>query len=495
MRRVSTYLLVLGACAPEEKALPEPDALDALESPVFEPRVATRIAELEARVDEESTAEGRSPDEGELSGLIDLFLSDVRMRDVAFEDMAAMGDRALPGILALQADETLAPEARNAALHLAWAIATPNALEAVVEVLESAREPWRRRYAAWLLGQTEDDRMLLRMLLVLRYESDGEVIVWLAEALARHGNYAGLEPLAGVAAQSSAAAELARAKQAEIVSASPADDVADATALAELWRSSDSHDVFAHEPSDALRLAAWRELAELSSERFQLRGVDDARFALCRTGPWGARLVAEALVDQDAYIRLHATQVLERMGSRARPVCGELHPLLRDASTAHAVAEALGAIGAPESLPLLRAALRPHRPHELRVGAAHGLARFADEAAVPDLRTLLEDAATPDDLRLAAASALVMCADDRAAAALLVDGMDDPSGDPQGCEVALARWIQRAADSGAEGFAALRDAWTSLEGPPPLLRTREDTHSRLTERAELVRAFLEPQPQ
>ena len=343
-----------------------------------------------------------------------------------------------------------------------------------------------------MLGRTDDDRALLRMLLVLRYEKDGETVAWLAQALAHHGNYAGLAALDGVMVQGGDTARLARAKQDELV-ALAATEAATAQELADLWTSEAAHGAFDHEPSDALRLAAWREIAELSSERFQLRGVDDARFALSRTGPWGVRLVAEALADADPYVRLHATQVLERMGARARPVISTLHPLLRDPRTAHAVAEALGAIGAPESSPLLRASLGKHRPHELRVAAARGLARLGDEAAAPDLRLLIEDATEPADLRLAAAAALLACANDLAAAALLADGMQDPSGDPQGCEVALEEWIRRSAQAGEEGFETLAEEWTDLAGPAPLLRRPEDTQARLRARS-VTCAFLRPIP-
>ena len=402
--RFAALAVLLGACAPETPEGPVLDVLDALAAPVFEQRVAQRIAQFEARLrdaQEEREVASRVPEEGELLSLVEFFQSSRgRMRNVPLAEAALMGDAALPELRAMNGDESLSGDARNAALHLAYGVGTPAALEAVVEVLESAGEPWRRRYAAWLLGQTDDDRFLLRMLLPLRYEKDGATVCWLAEALACHGNYSGLEGLANIVSQGGAGGELARAKQGELV-ASAVVGLETVAALEGVWSSSESHEKLDHQPSDALQLAAWNELAELSSERFQLRGVDDARFVLCRTGPWGARLVAEALTDADAFVRLHAAQVLERMGARARPVVAAMHPLLRDSRTSHAVAEALGAIGAPESLPLLLAALRAHRPHELRVAAAQALGRFGDPAAASELRRLMEDDASPTDLRLA----------------------------------------------------------------------------------------------
>lgn len=492
MRGFAPLALVLTCCAPAESEVPAADALGALEQPVFEERVAARIAELEGlAAGAQAQVELRIPEQGELPALVEMFVSGpANLRELTFDDMAGMGAEAVPELLALSNDESLEPAARNAALHLALATRSPAGLEALVQILESAVEPWRRREAAWLLGQTEDDRMLLRMLLVLRYEKDSETVVWLSRALAHHGNYAGLAALAGVAAQAGEAAELARTKQSEIVAqVEPA--VADAQELEELWNSAKSHEVFRREPSAQLRLAAWRELAELSSERFQLRGVDDARFVLCRTGPWGARLVAEALVDADPFVRLHATQVLERMGARARPLAPKLHSLLRDPRTAHAAAEALGAIGAPESLPLLLAALNEQHSYELRVAAAHGLARMRDEAGAPKLRSLMQAEAVPSDLRLAAAGALLLCTGDRNAADLLVWGMEDEFGDPLGCEVSLGKWIASSAEAGVEGFETLNEEWEQLSGPPPLLRTPSDTQTRLTKRTALVRAFLQ----
>ncbi len=491
MKCSAPLLLLLTCCAPAEPEGPAPDALEALDQPVFEGRVAARIAEFEGlTAGTQPEVEQRIPEKGELPALVELFVSGpANLRELTLDDMASMGAEAVPELLALSGDESIEPAARNAALHLALGTRSPAGLAAVVQVLESALEPWRRREAAWLLGQTDDDRMLLRMLLVLRYEKDSETVVWLSQALAHHGNYAGLDALGGVATQGTDVAELARTKQSEIVANfEPA--VPDAKALAELWSSAKSHEVFLREPSAELRLAAWRELAELSSERFQLRGVDDARFVLCRTGPWGARLVAEALLDADPFVRLHATQVLERMGARARPLAQKLHPLLRDPRTAHAVAEALGAIGAPESLPLLLAALDERHHYELRVAAAHGLARMRNDTAASQLRSLMQAEAVPSDLRLAAAGALLMCTDDRNAADLLVWGMEDELGDPLGCEVTLGKWIESSAESGVEGFETLNEEWKQLSGPAPLLRTPSDTQTRLAKRTELVRTFL-----
>lgn len=484
----------LGGCAPPAPEAPAPDVLDAIVLPTFEPRVRARIEELSARLEaSREQAAGRQPGDGELEALAEMFLgARGRMRDVPLAEVRAIGDGALEPLVAMNADESLSGELRNAALHLAFAVGTPAALEAVVGVLETAREPWRRRYAAWLLGQTDDDRVLLRMVLVLRYEKDGETVVWLAEALARHGNYSGLPGLERIASGGGPASELARTKQGELL-AEAALGLPDIAALEALWDSADSHDRLDPEPSDALRLAAWIELGELSSERFQLRGVDDARFVLCRTGPWGARLVSEALVDEDPYVRLHAAQVLERMGERALPVADHLLALLPDSLSGPAAAEALGAIGARQALPHLRAALRPHRPHELRMGAAHGLGSLGEEAAAPDLRALVEAEDTPDDLRLAAAAALARCGDGERALPVLVAGMQDEYGDPQGCEVALEHWLEERAGKALEGSVELLERWRALEGPPPLLRTRDDTRTRLEERASLLReALLQP---
>ncbi len=496
MKRVVLAALALGACSPPEDVAPAPtpDALDAIEAPVFEAVVNLQIARLEATVDRAGTEQRRAPEDGEPEALAEwVATAESEMRDVALEDASTLNDDALPALRAIVEDGELEPALRNAALYVTFAIGTPDALGTVVTVLESAPEAWRRSYAAWLLGQSDDDRFLLRMLLAMRYEKDPETVVWLTDALARCGNFAGLEGLARVASGSDRSAELARGKQQELVARADL-GVDDIDSLRRLWTSAAAHEALTREPSDALRLAAWRELRELSSERFQLRGVDDARFALCRTGPWGARLVAQALADADPYIRLHAAQVLERMEARARPVADALVPLLLDARTAHAAAEALGAIGNPASLPFLRAALGAHRPHELRVAAARGLARLGDAAAAPDLRAIVADETESLDLRLAAAGALAVCDFDRTAVALLVTGLEDPLGDPQDCEVALERWLVASANEEDGELSKLLDAWNALTGPPALLRTREDTLDRLTARAELVRAFLEKTP-
>ena len=88
--------------------------------------------------------------------------------------------------------------------------------------------------------------------------------------------------------------------------------------------------------------------------------------------------------------------------------------------------------------------------------------------------------------------ALLRCGDGQDAALVLARGMTDSTGDPQGCEVYLGSWIEQGVESGTEGFASLQEAWAALEGPPPLLRTAEDTASRLEQRARLLQDFLSP---
>ena len=61
-----------------------------------------------------------------------------------------------------------------------------------------------------------------------------------------------------------------------------------------LWNSIDARRLPQPTPSPRLRAAVWNLVAELSSEHFQLRGVDDARYILARMGPWVAEEIAPA---------------------------------------------------------------------------------------------------------------------------------------------------------------------------------------------------------
>ena len=123
-----------------------------------------------------------------------------------------------------------------------------------------------------------------------------------------------------------------------------------------------------------------------------------------------AERLAQALLDQDVYVRVHAAQCLERMGPRARESSAALIEALDDPLLAPQAALALGAIGAEQAVPFLTGALDRKNPFDLRLAAAWGLQKLAKSEAAPSLAPLLAPE-EPADLRGAAAAALLRCGD------------------------------------------------------------------------------------
>lgn len=475
-------LLAPAACGPSGPQAPPPYELRSV--------VAERIAALEAVLasDDEPPVPEATPDElaEEVDGLVVMRANaSGRMRDVPLEDIRAVGLAAVPRLVRTLEDAERAGAERRAAAEFLAALDTPSATRPLVDAAVEAPEGWLRAVCAWAIGRTSDDRFLPRLVLPLKYETDYDTVVWLASTLAAFGNYAGLDGLSTVAA--SAEPESARVEAVALLAelATKA-GVEDGAALAERWRSPRAGSLPGAErpPSPRLELALWRTVERLSSEHFQLRGVDDARFVLSRQPPWGAELVAQALHDTDVYVRLHAAQVLERMGGRARGVGPALVDALREPRIAPAAAEALGSVGYEPAETPLREALAGAADHELRVAAARGLGRLGAPAAVAALRAVFDTGDEPRDLRRVAAGALVELGEGDHVAAFLLEelaGEDDPAG----AELALGAWLAHGHDAERPGFAPVWEAWTA-SASPGAVPTAEQARARRAARRAVV---------
>lgn len=472
--------VVLGACADRPDAAAEP----------FELRdvVRERLDELARDVGPAPEIPPLAPElEEEVDGMVTMLAgSDERMRSIPIATIRDdVGPAAVPRLAAALASDRLPAEERVAAAELLASLNHPAATEALLGQLSNAPEAWLRRWCAWHLASVPDDAVVPRLLFRLKYESDHEAVVWLATALGRHRNYAGAAVLADLARSSPS--ESVRTQAAQQLAELASDAGCGPDELAPTWSSVDAGRLPQPSPSPRLQQAAWLLVSQMSSEHFQLRGVDDARYVLSHMGAWVADEVAQALADSDDHTRLHAAQVLERMGPRAVSAGPALVKALADASVAPTAAEALGRVGYPPAVAALAARTAPEEPHELRVAAVRALGRTGVADGLAAVRPCFAEAGNPHDLRLAAATALVLLGAGDEAAPWLVGELPDFDD----AEVALETWLAAGAERGRSGFAEALAAWREDAGPPGVIPTLEAAAARRRSRAARLAPVLD----
>jgi HEAT repeat protein len=397
---------------------------------------------------------------------------------VAREELASLAPASLP-ILARWLDDAERPAAqRSAAIEALGSADTRYSAEKLLARIEAMRtrkndEAWVRAHCAWRLGQGTQDWIVPRMIRQMRYETDHETVIWMARALARFGNLSGLDALY-VVRQKSSAQELRESANLALYELARERGFDAPEALSSAWFSSDGR-LPAPTLSGARQLEIWRVVAGFAE--WQLRGVDDGRFTLARENPAAAALLAEALSDENRYIRTHAAQSLERMGARGRAAGPALLAALDDPEAGIFVAEALGGVGYAPAEAELVARLEPPRSLEVRTAAARGLASLGlpSSAAALDRHT---GVSAPRDLRFSAACARLRCSPADAPLALvewLVTDYATGTGETYSSEPALRTWY--AARPNAD-----LPAWDSAPGSTP--------GERIRVRVELLRAAL-----
>jgi HEAT repeat protein len=423
--------------------------------------------------------------------LATLTSAQARMREIALEELGGLGDGVVETLELRLGDRSRDAPTRSAAaeaLGVLGAGGSRAAAEALLARLESSRgavepEPWIYAQCAWRLGRVEQPWVVPRLLLCLKYETDHETVVWIADSLARYGLLSGLDALFVVAQEGSA--DVRGHAQGVLLRLQGELGASDWNDLARRWRAGEEP------PSERLadeRYAceAWRTIAALAE--WQLRGVDDGRYVLSRLGSGEARWLGEALADEDVYVRLHSAQCLERMGPRGAPAGPDLVARLDDPQVGPQAAAALGAVGhAPAAGPLQERAAAG-RPLELRVAAVRALGQLAPPGLEALARPLLEPD-EPVDLRCAAAAALLAAAPADAPAAalaqpvrLLIGWMTSGEVDPRVPEDALGTWLGLRAEVGDDAARALLDAWLEVPLEPDLGRI-EQRAALLTARA------------
>lgn len=425
-------------------------------------------------------------DPEEVDSLVEMLnTSTARMRDIPRGAVAEeLGAAAIPRLTEILRDPSRDSPTRLAAAELLSVIGDRRAAAVMVDALYTASEPWIRQWSAFYLGEMGQDWIVPDLLLRMRYEKDPGTFVWIASALARFQNFSGLDALLDVANAGSTEELRAQARgQLDGIASRVGAPIEEVRAT---WFSIDAPTRLPQpSPTPALRRAVWERVSQLSSEHFQLRGVDDSRYALSRMGPWIASEIAPALFDEDAHVRLHVAQVLERLGPRAQVAGPHLVAAMAEPRIAPAIAEALGRVGYPPALESLQEASAAGRPHELRVAASYALGRLNLQEALPTVTALFDDQSAPPDLRMGAATALVLLEAGDHAASWLV-GELGAERDPAAAERALETWLVQGTEAERPGFVAARQAWDELTGPPGVIPSLDQTRERWSDRSECL---------
>ncbi len=486
MRRTPLALAGLLALACGQPSAPP--ATRAPAAPAYELRtvVATRLAEFGATVAEPpAPAEIGAALREELEAILGpLHDDDARMRALVLADAAQLSDAAVAALIPVLGDAEQPALVRSGVAEILAARATPATLEALCAALERDPEPWLRAQCAYQLGRAGPDHVLPRLVLRLKYEKDFETAFWIADAVSRLRHLAGVEGM--LAVWSGTSDETLRARAAQRLGELAFErGAADAGELVRGWYAGTLATPEPFVPSPRLLGEAWRWIERLGE--WDLRRVDDARFALSRCEAWVVPLLAEALHDSDAYVRAHAAQCLERMGRRARGAADALVLALGEPRLAPAAAAALAALGEPSSADALELCLDQSPDPELRVAAALALGVLARPSSAAALRR----AAAPTqalDLRQAASQALLAVEDAPDARAFLLECLLDPRADAGAAENALGLWLARRAESEPEAAAALA-RWRELDPAAGTLPDTDALRARRTARAAIVRAL------
>ncbi|MFT5200347.1 MAG: hypothetical protein ACI87O_003026, partial [Planctomycetota bacterium] len=219
--------------------------------------------------------------------LITLTGSNKRFAKMAQQDMDTLG---LAGLRPLLTCLQLAHENSEDTATERWIIARTlgnlthtRAMLALLELAKTDPDSKVRSMAIYQLGESplNGDWTVPHLCLRLKYETDPECHRLLGQVLAKHQNYSFLP----------AWFELTRSTDPEVSTSIWAalrnlESQSGSTGekMSADWNAGTGSPQPA--PSDALLHEVWFFVSELSGQHFQLRGVDDARFALSDLGPW-----------------------------------------------------------------------------------------------------------------------------------------------------------------------------------------------------------------
>lgn len=486
--RISIALLVgASACSRGGTAPPKPPAKSTFELRSVSKTEVERLAKL-VQVPEVPKADAELVER--VNGLVsDAAHGHGKLRALALRDGADLGVAIVPLLAAVVDDAKRDPDERRFALEVLGGIDAPAAADVLTKYIDiqKMREPWVRAQAAFQLVKQGSDHWLPRVISQLKYESDGETVIWMAAALAKHGNFAGVEGLRVLAA-SGATDEVRADAAAKFAELAQTAGFASTDALYAAWYGTDPEKKLPHvAPSQRLELEMWKQIAQL--EAFDLRLVDDARFSLSRSADWILDPLIAALHDDQVHVRSGVAQALERMGPRANRACAELARALDEPRVAGDAAIALGAIGCQDALALLVERTLPGRDEEVRTPAAVALGRLGGAAVVAPLEKLLAPE-EPVDLRQAAAQSLLSIGAHPRAFRELVVCLTKASADASAAESALEASLARDATTGDDAAQKRLADWRAIGADITGTPTPEQAAKRRAARAQLFQSMV-----
>lgn len=299
---------------------------------------------------------------------------------------------------------------------------------AVLETMLDHEDPAVRRRAAWLCGRTGQQPLSLPLLLRLKYELDPDVVLWVADALQRLGNDAGLSWLdtamdrADTAERAGTfAIEVCRERGLELpdpptYAALQAHLRAESRAFRRTGQGRrpglPEPDLQQFEPRFATHLTF--------TEGWQLRPIDDAKYVCARSGRLAVPLLRQALAASEPYLRSVALVLLADLGPAAAAAGADVLPLLQDPLTESYAVRALGEVGYTPAVPHLTPRL-VSGDVELRAMVAQSLGLLGDTQSRAVLQQALTNIAEAADVRVGAAFGLLCFGPDQAAEAYLAE--------------------------------------------------------------------------
>lgn len=304
-------------------------------------------------------------------------------------------------------------------------LAHEHALAVLEPALAHAEAPVRAR-AAWLIGRSGQALGVFPLLFRLKYENDPQAVLWLAEALHRLGNHAGLpwiDGAMGVEATANDAGQIAIGICKDCGIAVPEQPTwaqlqAAMRELHQTWRRTGvvANNQTAAPPADAVAARVAAHLA--TTQGTLLRPVDEAKWVLTRGGLQIVPHLEPALTAEEPYLRTMVLLVAAELGHTAASLAASMLPLLGEPLTAPYALRALGEIGATQYADHLVARLGVVDT-EVRAAAAGALGVLGHAAATPQLLALLTDEQEILDVRVQAAFALALLGSDPRGAAFL----------------------------------------------------------------------------
>ncbi|MDF1837379.1 MAG: HEAT repeat domain-containing protein [Planctomycetota bacterium] len=430
--------------------------------------------------------------------------SNPRYADLARQDLESLGLSGLRPLL--QCLDDARKDGKNTAptrWFIARALGPIPHSQAALALLDLAKldpDSSVRSMAIYQLGESPlaPDWVVPHLCLRLKYEKDPECHRLLGEVLAKHRNYSFLRAWFDLTRSPDSAISTPIWTSLRNLEAQTGREGSD---LAKAWAQGEGLDQ--PEPSRAFLFEVWTVVSKLSSAHFQLRGVDDARFALSDLGPWLATEIAPALKDSDLYVRLHMGQVLQRHGPRGKAAVPALIEALGDPDLAPQAATTLAAIGERAALQPLLTAAGAGNALDLRTSAVQALGTTAWPESADVLRTALVDASIPGqaDLGVHARCSLLQVSPTPEIFDTLLQQLEELAPGKDAAELAFESMLQRrtraiepaaTADKDWEHWNQMGQRFGARPSVPGLAKRRENRAAWIREnRDRLIEAAAE----